>query len=250
MLDERLNPKRKLMAVGGSVIDEADPTKPVFTAPERPEKPPEVVRMMEYRDSLPQGDPRRAVLDATIRKATTHAPGATVSVNMGQKGYENESKLRNDFKSEPIYKDFNDMRTAHAQIRSALKQETPIADTAAATKIMKLLDPGSVVRESELAIAMAATGKLDRLQNYVQMYISGNKLTPQQRKDFGLLADELMGAATQAYNTKRTEYEGFGKQYGLNPAVLGAPGAAVRPAAMPKAEDIDAELARRQRGPK
>lgn len=157
----------------------------------------------------------------SAKSQVAKAGASNVSVNTGQKGYENESKLRNDFKSEPIYKDFQDMRSAHAQISVAVNQGTPIADTAAATKIMKLLDPGSVVRESELGIAMAAAGKMDRLTNYVQMQISGNKLTPQQRKDFGALADELMAAATQAYNTKRSEYEQFGKGYGLNPAVLG-----------------------------
>jgi hypothetical protein len=102
-----------------------------------------------------------------------------------------------------------------------LTQGTPIADTAAATKIMKLLDPGSVVRESELGMAMAASGKMDRLTNYFQMQMSGQKLTPQQRKDFGSLADELYGAAAQSYNAKKGEYAGFGKTYGLNDSVLG-----------------------------
>lgn len=169
------------------------------------------------------------------KKQVARAGASSVSVNMGQKGYENESKLRNDFKSEPIYKDFADMKTAHAQIKTAIAQGTPIADTAAATKIMKLLDPGSVVRESELGIAMAAAGKLDRLQNYVQMQISGNKLTPQQRKDFGALADELMGAATQAYNSKRSEYAKFGERYGLDANVLGQEAPAVTPT-KPKAD--------------
>lgn len=154
-------------------------------------------------------------------QANLKAPKTSVAVNMGQKGYENESKLRNDFKQEPIYKDFADMKSAYAQIQAGIKQGTPIADTAVATKMMKLLDPGSVVRESELGIAMAASGRMDRLQNYFQMQMSGNKLTPQQRKDFGALSEELMSAATQAYNAKRSEYAGFGSRYGLDAGVLG-----------------------------
>lgn len=190
----------------------------------------------------------KPLLDA--KKQVARAGASNVSVNTGQKGYENESKLRNDFKSEPIYKDFQDMKSAHAQIKTALTQGTPIADTAAATKIMKLLDPGSVVRESELGMAMAAAGKMDRMQNYVQMQVSGQKLTPTQRKDFGSLADELMNAASQSYNAKRGEYEQFGKTYGLNPAVLG-PGAVspkgktAQPAAIP--DDI-AELLKKHGG--
>ncbi len=166
----------------------------------------------------------------SAKQSVARAGASNISVNTGQKGYENESKLRNDFKSEPIYKDFQDVKSAHAQIKTALTQGTPIADTAAATKIMKILDPGSVVRESELGMAMAAAGKLDRIQNYVQMQVSGEKLTPQQRKDFGSLADELLDATSNAYNAKRGEYEEFGKTYELNPAVLG-PAASTKGAA-------------------
>jgi hypothetical protein len=149
-----------------------------------------------------------------------------VQVNMseGQKGFENEMKLGGAFKQEPIYKDFNDMQSAFKQVQSSLKQENPIGDTAAATKIMKLLDPGSVVRESELGIAMAATGKMDRLQNYVSNWASGNKLTPTQRQDFQNLANELYAAAGQTYNAKRGEYLVFGEKYGLDAnKALGAP---------------------------
>lgn len=149
-----------------------------------------------------------------------------VQVNMGegQKGFENESNLKKMFSSEPIYKDFSDMQAAYKQVQSSLKQENPIGDVAAATKIMKLLDPGSVVRESELGISMAAAGKMDRLQNYVQNWTSGTKLTPTQRQDFQNLANELYAAAGQTYNMKRNEYADFGAKYNLDATkALGAP---------------------------
>jgi hypothetical protein len=148
-----------------------------------------------------------------------------VDMTSGQKGFENEMSLGKAFKSEPIYKDFSDMQAAFGQVVSSLSAGTPIGDVAGATKIMKLLDPGSVVRESELAIAMAASGRMDRLQNYFNNMMSGQKLTPTQRDDFKALANELYAAAGQAYNQKRGEYEGFGQAYGfknLNTA-LGAP---------------------------
>jgi hypothetical protein len=148
-----------------------------------------------------------------------------VDMTGGQKGFENEMKLASAFKQEPIYKDFSDMKSSFGQVVSSLSQGTPIGDVAGATKIMKLLDPGSVVRETELGIAMAAAGRMDRLQNYFSNMMSGQKLTPTQRDDFKALANELYAAAGQAYNSKRGEYEGFGKAYGfknLNTA-LGAP---------------------------
>jgi hypothetical protein len=98
---------------------------------------------------------------------------------------------------------------------SSLSAGTPIGDVAGATKIMKLLDPGSVVRESELAIAMQASGRMDRLQNYFNNFMTGQKLTPTQRDDFQALANELYAAAGQAYNQKRGEYQQFGEAYGF-----------------------------------
>ena len=150
-----------------------------------------------------------------LRQSSASNVNVKVPVDMtgGQKGFENEMKLGSAFKSEPIYKDFNDMKSAFSQVVSSLSAGTPIGDVAGATKIMKLLDPGSVVRESELGIAMAAAGRLDRLQNYFNNLMTGEKLTPTQREDFKSLANELYAAAGQAYNQKRSEYEQFGNAY-------------------------------------
>ena len=157
--------------------------------------------------------------------ATNLSVKVPVDMTSGQKGFENEMSLGKAFKSEPIYKDFSDMQAAFGQVVSSLSAGTPIGDVAGATKIMKLLDPGSVVRESELAIAMAASGRMDRLQNYFNNMMTGQKLTPTQRDDFKALANELYAAAGDAYNKKRNEYRGFGEAYNFKnlDTALGAP---------------------------
>src|SRR5574343_1383173 len=68
-------PDRKLTVVGKTAID-PNTGQPVYTEPPAPEKPPEILRLLEARDALPQGDSRRAALDALITKQTTHAPAA------------------------------------------------------------------------------------------------------------------------------------------------------------------------------
>jgi hypothetical protein len=162
-----------------------------------------------------------------LRRSGASNVNVKVPVDMtgGQKGFENEMSLSKAFKAEPIYKDFSDMQSAFSQVVSSLSQGTPIGDVAGATKVMKLLDPGSVVRESELAIAMAASGRMDRLQNYFKNMMSGEKLTPTQRDDFKALSNELYAAAGDAYNKKRKEYEEFGGAYGFKNlgTALGAP---------------------------
>jgi hypothetical protein len=100
---------------------------------------------------------------------------------------------------------------------------------------MKLLDPGSVVRESELYLAMQASGALDRMVNYANLRLSGQKLTPDQRKDFQSLADKLYSTATSTYNQKRNEYAGLAEAYGLDVnRAVGAP--AILPETRERAE--------------
>lgn len=147
----------------------------------------------------------------------------------GQKGLDNEMKIRGAFSGEPVYKAYQEMRSAYGQITDSLRQESPAGDLAAATKFMKLLDPGSVVRESELYLAMKASGALDRFVNYANMRINGTSLTPTQRKDFQSLADQLFSTAANTYNTKRNEYAELATQYGLNPGrAVGAPATITR----------------------
>lgn len=185
----------------------------------------------------PDGVVNQKLLDA--KQSVAKAGASSVNVSTGQKGFDNELKLRGDFRGEPVYKAHQEMQSAYSQIQQSLKQATPAGDLAGATKIMKLLDPGSVVRESELGMAMAATGLLDRVQNYAQNIISGNKLTPKQRGEFQKLADALYGESVKAYNSKRGEYQKLGGEYGLNAdRAVGAPASM---AANPGGGDIHAQ---------
>ena len=206
---------RTLQALG------LEPTIANLRQLEKPDASPSEIRILEATNTP-------VTLQNVMNLRRSGAASTTVNVAEGQKGFENEMKLASAFKGEPIYKDFSDMKSAYGQVISALNQETPIGDVAGATKVMKLLDPGSVVRESELGIAMAASGRMDRLSNYFNMWSSGQKLTPTQRDDFKALSNELYAAAAQAYNAKRDEYKGFGSAYNFKnlDAALGAPATA------------------------
>lgn len=174
--------------------------------------PPSTILEYEYATRQGyQGSLQQYIMD----RQRAGASNQTV-ITGGQKGFDNERTLRNDFRAEPSVKAFEDMTASYSAVQSALKQGTPIGDVAAATKIMKLLDPGSVVRESELGIAMEAAGKLNRLREYFSMWKDGRKLGTQQLADFDALSRELMAASAQAYNNTRMRYENIASDYGLN----------------------------------
>jgi hypothetical protein len=229
-LQQALAPKKpEYKTVGKSLvrIGNDDRVDPVFTDPaELADKTPSAVREYEYargqgyKGSFDQWDKDR-------RRAG--ASSNNVSVNTGQRGFDNTLKLRGDFRSEPVYKAHQEMQSAYAQIQQSLKQASPAGDLAGATKVMKLLDPGSVVRESELGMAMAATGLLDKVTNYADQIIKGVKLNPAQRKDFQNLADKLYAESVKQYNAKRLEYKGIVDRNELNEAdVIGAPARTVK----------------------
>lgn len=153
----------------------------------------------------------RAIERATAGRATT-----TIDMTGGQKGFENETKLRTEFQGSPDYKAFGEMKSAYGQVMQGLNKANAIGDLAAATKIMKLLDPGSVVRESELALAMQAGGLLDRVSNYATNVMQGTKLSPDQRKEFASLANSLFSVSVDAFNEKRNQYSDLATQYGFD----------------------------------
>lgn len=208
-------PERKV--VGNTLLELGDNGIKELYKPEEKVNPNQPFMMVDGKVT-----PNAAYQQYEMNKAATGATRVNQSVNTGQKGFDNTLKLRGDFRSEPIYKAHQDVQSAHSQISSALKQASPAGDLAGATKLMKILDPGSVVRESELGMAMAASGALDRLQNYASNVMNGTKLTPTQRKDFQALADSLYSESVKQYNSKRSEYQGIAERNQLSvPDVLG-----------------------------
>jgi len=198
-----------------------DPGKFIELTTPKAEATPAAIK--EYQFAVGQGY-KGTFQDFQLAQRAAGAPKTVLDMTGGQKGFDNELTLKKTFAAEPVYKAYNEMQSAYSQITDSLKSASPAGDLAAATKFMKLLDPGSVVRESELGMAMAASGALDRLTNLAQMRISGTKLTPTQRNDFQTLSDQLFGTATTTYNQKRSEFEQMGSAYGLNAnRALGAP---------------------------
>ena len=82
---------------------------------------------------------------------------------------------------------------------------------------MKMLDPGSVVRESELAMAMKTNGALDRMGNYINVIQSGQVLTKQQKADFAKLIKSYSNASNEAQRNLNKKYGQISSEYGLDP---------------------------------
>lgn len=174
-----------------------------------------------------------------IAKATKDAAGI-------QRDQATEMKLGDDYRKQS--KEFKDVGDAYRQIQATLDKATtsPAATLAGATKFMKLLDPGSVVRESELGMALAATGAFDRATNYVESLKYGKVLTPNQVKDFKNITADIYKAAQTGQQQIDASYTKQAKAYNLRPEMVvqdlgqnaGPGGSGAAPAGKPSLSDI------------
>ena len=109
------------------------------------------------------------------------------------------------------------MRDAFTRISQAAANPSPAGDLALIFNYMKLLDPGSVVREGEFATAQNAAGIDDRLRNIYNRLLSGERLNPQQRQDFIGQAQGLYSRAEAQYGATQRQYEELAKRKGIDP---------------------------------
>ena len=75
---------------------------------------------------------------------------------------------------------------------------TPAADIALIMKYMKALDPTSVVREGEFKTLGSAGSLPTQVQNWYNSYATGNKLTPEVRKEIKSSAEAIVRGSINA----------------------------------------------------
>jgi hypothetical protein len=103
-------------------------------------------------------------------------------------------------------------------------------DIALVTSFMKMLDPGSVVRETEFATAANAGGLLARLTGLAKKVEDGQFLSAQQRADFKRLAGEYLNAAKVQEQGVQQGYQLIVDNYQLDPVNVFGARAATTPA--------------------
>lgn len=90
--------------------------------------------------------------------------------------------IRKEFTSQS--KEFVSVRNAYTRLQSATAEPSAAGDLAMIFNFMKMLDPGSAVREGEQATASNAAGVPDRVRNLWNRLLTGERLVPEQRQDF------------------------------------------------------------------
>jgi hypothetical protein len=116
-----------------------------------------------------------------------------------------------------LSKTFIEQRNAFGRIQAAASDPSQAGDLALIFNFMKLLDPGSVVRESEFATAQNAANVPQRIQGIYNRTLTGKRLPDAQRKDFVARADKLFAQAEKDQSRLDTQFRGLAKRNNLSP---------------------------------
>jgi hypothetical protein len=212
----------KYEKLGNQLIDVSGTPTVAFTGtPEAPSmtEEPNRVAFAKFGKPINQLTPPQVnEVNQYIEQSKVRVAGAGIPSQAPS--FKDATSLRQEYQSMPAVKYYGEMKNAFDQIKTGLAATSPAGDLTAATKFMKLLDPGSVVRESELGMAMAATGLLDRATNYFNLLSSGQKLSPTQRKDFLNVSTKLFNAAKNTKSSIENQYKFISKKGGLDPDLV------------------------------
>ena len=153
-----------------------------------------------------------AASGAEARRKNAEADQLAAGVIPVDKRPEQETKFRKEYTD--LTKGYQEVKSAYGRVLSS--QDNAVGDLSLIFGYMKMLDPGSVVREGEFATAQNAAGVPERVQNIYNRVLSGTRLSEGQRKAFKGQAESLFKQAGQQEATVRTGLERIAKGYGLN----------------------------------
>jgi len=172
-----------------------------------PKKVQETVR--SYRGSnLPK--------DAIANLLSIEAGNGSGELRDPDKRYQAAKDLRTEFNKRTS--DITAGRVNYEKMFASAQIKEGLGDVALITSFMKMLDPGSTVRESEFATARDTGGLLTSLENLLTKVQGGQFLTDTQRKTFVNLAKQYLDAAEKDGAKTKRSMEGIVNRLGLNPA--------------------------------
>jgi hypothetical protein len=150
---------------------------------------------------------QKAALDLEALKASGGIDPAKV--------FEQEEKLRKEYQVRS--KVYGELGTTFANIKSSANSKNGPGDIALITGFMKMLDPGSVVRETEFATARDTAGLFTQLQNRLEKAQNGQLLSDAQRKEYVALSQKYLDSAQKKSNDDKKALGVVVKNYRLNP---------------------------------
>ena len=109
------------------------------------------------------------------------------------------------------------IETAQAYRKVLSAPESAAGDMSKIFGYMKILDPGSTVREGEAASAQNAAGVPERVLNLYNRALTGQRLNPSQRADFDNSAYKIVESQKQQFEGLKTHFKDRAISQNANP---------------------------------
>jgi len=122
--------------------------------------------------------------DRELQLGTARLTAETAGLSIKASLAKPANDLRKEFIALPSVKDFNKVYAAYKKVEKASRGDTAADDIALIFGYMKILDPGSTVREGEFATAEKAGGVDTQIVNLYNKLRKGTRLTAPQRDEF------------------------------------------------------------------
>lgn len=126
-----------------------------------------------------------------------------------------EEGFRKEFND--LTKDFRKISDAFSRVQASASDPSPAGDLALIFNYMKILDPGSTVREGEFANAQNSGSLPQTIVARYNQVVSGERLASEVRDDFVERSAGLFNAALGDANTTAEEYRRIANDAGVNP---------------------------------
>lgn len=149
---------------------------------------------------------------AAARRAEAEAAQMGSGIIPIDKRPEAETKFRAEYNNQT--KPYQEVKASYARVLSA--EDSAVGDLALVYGYMKMLDPGSVVREGEFATAENSGGIPEKIRNIYNKAVNGERLQQSQRSAFKGQAQQLYKSAQQQEQQVRAGIGRIAKGYGLN----------------------------------
>lgn len=174
-----------------------------------------------------------------LRRSQPQAPKPPISVGPGetlldpvtmqpvyqgapdpQDQFGNEKDLYAQYAGSDPVKMYETVKSGYERVRQSAALQTGAGDMGLIYGYMKMLDPGSVVRESEFATAAQAGSYGEQIQGMVSRVINGERLPESVRQEFVQLAEGIYSETAANLGNINDQFTTRAQNYGVDPGMF------------------------------
>lgn len=153
-------------------------------------------------------------LEAVYDRFSTQAGGV-----VSEDAQKAATELRKEYIAQTRENGYMDVVNAYRKVNSA--KPTAAGDVSLIFAYMKMLDPGSTVREGEFANAEQTAGIPDRIVQQYNKALKGDRLGEKQRAEFKSAAKDVLDQSTEVQGQIDKIYTDLARRYGIDASLLG-----------------------------